>query len=207
MRTIHNGVPCRDFQPKFDDRTTTRAVLGIGSNEFLLVCTARLSREKGIDVLISAMESIARKYPACKCVVIGDGPLRDQLKEEVRSRGLDSHVWLLGFQDDVRPYLAAADAFVLTSFIEGLPYSVLEAMASRLPCVVTDVGGNREAVVDRLTGLVVNPGSVNEVINALEFLLNHPGERSAMAEASQRRAFNEFEIEAKMAEFRNLLLD
>jgi glycosyltransferase involved in cell wall biosynthesis len=206
MRTIHNGVSCEDFEPGPDDRTSTRAALGIAPNEFLLVCTARLSREKGIDILISAMARIVQNHPACKCAVIGDGPLRDQLNQEVKARGLDHHVLLLGFREDVRPYLAAADAFALVSHIEGLPYSVLEAMASGLPCVVTNVGGNREAVIDRSTGFVINPGSVDEAVEAVEYLLSHPQERAKMAQAARHRAFSEFEIEAKMAEFRKVLL-
>lgn len=206
MRTIHNGVACREFALKSGDRASVRAALDVGANDVLLICTARLSREKGIDILISAMERILTRYPFCKCAVVGDGPLGEKLREDIRSRGLDRQVLLLGFQKDVKPYLSAADVFVLVSYIEGLPYSVLEAMASGLPCVVTDVGGNREAVVDRTTGLVIKPGSVDEAVLAIEYLLSHPQERANMAKAAQRRATSEFEIDEKMAEFRKLFL-
>jgi glycosyltransferase involved in cell wall biosynthesis len=207
IRTIQNGISPRLFAAAEGDRTAIRSKLEICSDDFLAVCTARLSVEKGIDVLLSAMREVIKAYPACKCVVIGDGPLRDKLMDQVRSMGLGSHVFLEGFKADVGGYLAAADAFVLASYVEGLPYSVLEAMASGLPCVVTNVGGNGEAVINNVTGLVVNPGSVDELARAIVYLLLHPKERAEMAKASQARVCNEFDIEAKMAEFRNLILN
>jgi glycosyltransferase involved in cell wall biosynthesis len=120
--------------------------------------------------------------------------------------GADGHVFLEGFQADVRPYLSAADAFVLTSHIEGLPFSVLEAMSCGLPCVVTNVGGNAEAVVHGVNGLVINPGSVEEVTRAIIYLRCHPEERARMAHASRLRAQTEFDIEARMADIKRLIL-
>jgi glycosyltransferase involved in cell wall biosynthesis len=111
-----------------------------------------------------------------------------------------------GFQADVRPYLHAADAFVLTSHIEGLPLSVLEAMACGLPCIVTNVGGNAEAVVHNLNGLIVDPGSIEGVVQAIIYLLTHPQKRAQMAQASRSRACEEFDVEAKMAEIKRLIL-
>jgi glycosyltransferase involved in cell wall biosynthesis len=206
MLTIHNGVSPREFAPNQSDGNAIRTNLGIHPDEFVLVCAARLSAEKGIDVLVSAMSQIIQKVPSCKCIIIGEGALKEKLLEQAKSLGLSLHVFFEGFQADVRPYLCAADAFVLTSHIEGLPLSVVEAMACGLPCVVTNVGGSSEAVVHNVNGLVVNPGSVDEVAQAILCLLTHPEERARMAQASRSRACEEFDIEAKMAEIKRLIL-
>jgi glycosyltransferase involved in cell wall biosynthesis len=206
MLTIHNGISPREFAPGRTDRLAIRTKLEIRSDDFVLVCTARLSPEKGIDNLLSAISQIIQKYPSCKCIIIGEGHLREKLLEQVKSLGLSRHVFMEGFQADVRPYLCASDAFVLTSHIEGLPFSVLEAMACGLPCVVTRVAGNAEAVVHNVNGLTVNPGSVDEVVQAVTHLLTHPQERARMAQASRSRVCEEFDIEFKMAEIKRLFL-
>jgi glycosyltransferase involved in cell wall biosynthesis len=206
LLTIHNGISPGEFAPGRSDRKAIRTKLEIPADDFLLVCTARLSSEKGMDILLSAMSQIIQKVPSCKCIIIGEGALKEKLLEQAKSLGLSRHVFFEGFQADVRPYLCAADAFVLTSYIEGLPFSVLEAMACGLPCVVTNVGGNTEAVIHNVTGLVVNAGSVDEVTQAVIYLWTHPEERARMALASRSRAQNEFDIEARMAEIKRLIL-
>jgi glycosyltransferase involved in cell wall biosynthesis len=206
MLTIHNGISPREFAPDQSDGLAIRTKLEIRPDEFVLVCTARLSTEKGIDILLSAMSQIIRKEPSCKCIIVGEGYLKEKLLELVSSLGLSRHVFMEGFHADVRPYLCAADAFVLTSHIEGLPFSVLEAMACGLPCVVTDVGGNAEAVAHNVNGMVVNAGSVPQVVQAILYLLAHPQERARMAHASRSRACKEFDIEDRMSEIKRLIL-
>jgi len=206
LLTIYNGVSSTEFAPDPNDGQAIRAKLGILPDEFVLVCAARLSPEKGIDILLSAMSRIIRKAPSCKCILVGEGHLRETLTERVKSLGLGHHVFMVGFQADVRPYLRAADAFVLTSHIEGLPISVLEAMAIGLPCVVTNVGGNAEAVAHHVNGLVVSPGSVEEVVEAISYLMTHPQERTCMGHASRTRVSEKFEIEAKMTDIKRLIL-
>lgn len=205
-RTIHNGISTRDFDRGAFDRIAIRNGLHVTSDEFLVVCTARLSVEKGLEILFGAMSRIVQELPACKCMVVGEGPLRESLMQQIESLKLGSHVFLEGFQPDVRPYLAAADAFLLTSYIEGLPYSVLEAMASGLPCVVTNVGGNAEAVVHNQTGLIVHPGSIDEVVQAIRYLMFHPQERARMGDAASIRAKSNFDIEERMVEITDLIL-
>jgi glycosyltransferase involved in cell wall biosynthesis len=206
MLTIHNGISSSEFVSSPSDGVAVRKRLGIRPDDFVLVCTARLSAEKGIDILVSAMGRIIQKDQSCKCIVIGEGALREALSAQAKSLGADGHVFLEGFQADVRPYLSAADAFVLTSHIEGLPFSVLEAMSCGLPCVVTRVGGNAEAVAHGANGLVINPGSIEEVVEAITYLRSHPDERARMGHASRSRAQNEFDIEARMADIKRLIL-
>jgi glycosyltransferase involved in cell wall biosynthesis len=205
MRTIYNGVSLSEFAQSKSDGAGIRAKLGIRPDEFMLVCTARLSAQKGIDILLHALARTLHNGVRCKCVIVGDGPLRDRLMEQAREMNLSCHVFFEGFQEDVRPYLHASSAFILTSRTEGLPLSILEAMACGLPSIVTDVGGNAEAVANQVHGLVVPPGSVDAVADAIAFLAAHPDEHARMSRLARARACEAFDIEVRMAEIKRLI--
>lgn len=204
--TIHNGVSLSEFAPPSSDGIAVRNRLELHSDEFVIVCVARLTEQKGIDILLQAVAQVLRDGLSCKCVILGDGPLREQLLEQARGLGLSGHVFFEGFQKDVLPYLQASSAFVLTSHIEGLPLSILEAMACGLPCIVTDVGGNAEAITDHVHGLIVPPTSVDAVANAISYLATHPHERAKMARMARTRVCEAFDIENAMAEIRHVIL-
>jgi glycosyltransferase involved in cell wall biosynthesis len=206
LRTCHNGVSLSEFIPSEINGARIRAKLGLHPDEFLLVCAARLSEQKGIDILLQAMARALRNGVRCKCVIVGDGPLRDQLMEQARAMGLSGHVFFEGFQEDVRPYLQASSAFILTSHMEGLPLSILEAMACGLPSIVTDVGGNAEVITHRVDGLIVPRGSVDAIADAISYLANHPQERAQMARMARTRVCEAFDIENAMAKIRRVIL-
>jgi glycosyltransferase involved in cell wall biosynthesis len=132
--------------------------------------------------------------------------MRDELITQAQALGLSSVVRFEGFQSDVRPYLQSASAFILTSYMEGLPLSVLEAMACGLPCIVTDVGGNAEAVADDVVGFVIPPGSVDEAARAIVFLATHPMERATMSRMARQRVCRSFDIETRMQELIRTIL-
>lgn len=207
MRTIHNGVSLSEFVPSESNGARMRAKLGLRPDEFVLVCAARLSEQKGIDILLEAIACVLRNGISCKCVIVGDGPLREQLLERAREMGLSGQVFFEGFQEDVRPYLQAGSAFVLTSRWEGLPLAILEAMACGLPCIVTDVGGNAEAITHRMEGLVVPPESAEAVADAISYLATHPQERAEMSKQARARTCDAFDIKSTMADIRRVILN
>ena len=204
--TIYNGVSLSRFAPSERDGIAIRTKLGLRPEEFVLVCAARLSEEKGIDILLLAISQLLRRNLSCQCIIVGDGYLRENLLEQVRTLGLSNHVFMQGFQKDVKPYLLAGDTFVLTSHREGLPLAVLEAMACGLPCVVTNVGGNAEAVTHNVNGLVVSDGSVDEVVEAISYLLTHPQERAQMSQRARSKAEG-FDMEARILDIKRIILN
>jgi glycosyltransferase involved in cell wall biosynthesis len=204
--TIHNGVSTSTFVPSKAGGADVRARLGVAPEDFLLVCVARLAEAKGVDILLQAVSRVVRQGISCKCIIIGDGPLKEKLLHQMHSLGLWDYVYFEGFQEDVRPYLQAASAFILTSRLEGLPLSVLEAMACGVPCIVTNVGGSAEAVKDQVVGLVIPPESVEAASDAILYLATHPRERAEMAGRTRETVVRSFDIENRMGELRSVIL-
>jgi glycosyltransferase involved in cell wall biosynthesis len=204
--TIYNGVCLTDFGPSDCDRVALRRKLRIGGQEFLFVSAARLSEQKRVDLLLTAMARLLRSGFQCKCLLVGDGPLKAELVRHAQELSLVDHVIFAGFHHDVRPYLQAADAFVLTSCREGLPLSIVEAMACGLPCVVTDVGGNREAVHHNVNGLVVPSGAVEAIADAMQYLIVHREKCAQMGRLARLRAADTFNMELLMGKIKAILL-
>jgi len=134
---------------------------------FRIGCVSRLSREKGVDVLVEAFARIRRCTPDAELVLIGDGAQRAALEQQAADSGVAGHVQFLGTRDDVPALLATFDAYVLPSRTEGLPMALLEAMAAGLPVVATAVGGVPEVIVDGENGLLTGPEDPGALADAV----------------------------------------
>jgi len=170
-----------------------------------IVCIARLAKEKGIDVLIEAAVLLVKRNFKFKLTIIGDGPLKNEISQKIQDYNLSEYVTLAGQQKDVRPFLNKSDLFVLSSFKEGLPLTILESMASGVPCVVTNVGGNSEVVVDNETGYLVEPGNPEMLAKAISELLIDENKLHFFSLNSILRIKKSFDIEKKMSELINVL--
>lgn len=169
-RAVHipNALGRREILPLAD-----RGSLGLPPGP-LVLALGQLSREKGHADLIDAWSTVHRGRPDATLALLGDGPLRGELEDRVARAGLGSSVLFLGFRHPAQPYLRAADLFVQASRTEGLPNSVLEAMAARRAVVATAVGGVPELVEDGTSGLLVPPGRPEALARALLELLGDP---------------------------------
>jgi glycosyltransferase involved in cell wall biosynthesis len=203
--TVAPGVSTSEFKPCNAVSADVRERLEINHDEFVLVCTAEFTEQKGIELLIHALSRVLRQGIQCKCIMTGDGPLREQHMKKVNSLGLFNYVFFESCRGSAKEYLQAASAFVLPSFWEGLPVALLRAMACGLPCIVTNVGGLPEAVEDKVTGIVVpvGPNSVDAIQEAIEYLATHPCERIEMGKRAREIACQKFELSEKVAELRN----
>jgi glycosyltransferase involved in cell wall biosynthesis len=192
--TILNGVDVSEFAPSESTRSAIRARLGLRADDFVMVATARLSKVKAPEILVRAFAEVIERGHPCKCILVGDGPLREQVQDQVRNLGLSEHAIFVGFQADVKPFLQAADLFVLTSWQEGMSLALLEALACALPCVVTNVGGNAEVISNSQDGFVVEPGEVSKIADAISYLVERPEERRRMAGQAREKAEQTFDI-------------
>lgn len=133
----------------------------------------RISREKGIDCLLAAMKTLSFKQ-RCSLHLIGDGPERQSAEQRVQEWGLEKQVFFHGYVRDIEQYYKMLDVLILPSFTEGTPLVVLEAMTFGLAIIATRVGGIPEILTDGENGIIVNPGSTNELAAAIAYLLDNP---------------------------------
>jgi glycosyltransferase involved in cell wall biosynthesis len=159
----------------------------------LIVSVGRLAAPKDFSTLVRALALLPPG--AAGALVVGDGPDRAELEAEIASLELDERVELAGERHDVPELLARANLFVLSSRSEGLPVSVLEAMAAGLPVVASRVGGIPELVADGETGILVEAGDADELAAAISRLLADPELRRSMGEAGRDRARVSFALE------------
>jgi len=146
---------------------------GIDENESAVLFVGRLSFEKGLDNLIEAFAGVLRHYPKTRLVLVGDGPEKESLAHRLASLNLEKHVIMTGSRpySEVIQWLALSTVFVLPSRFECMSYTLLEAMAIGLPCIASRVGGNADLIEDGKTGLMVEPGDVDGLAQALRRLL------------------------------------
>jgi len=156
------------------DATAKRAArdaLGIGQDAVLLGCVGRLVGLKNHRLLLGQVAPLARDIPALELVLIGDGPLGDELRAHAQALGIAGRVHFAGTRDDVDRLLPALDAFVLPSRTEGLSIALLEACAAGLPVVASAVGGNPEIIEDGRTGLLFPDDDGDALLATLRTLL------------------------------------
>jgi glycosyltransferase involved in cell wall biosynthesis len=159
----------------------------------LIVAVGRLKAPKDFITLVRAFSVLPER--SFEALIVGEGPDRPELEQEIRRLGLAGSVQLAGERSDVPELLARADVFVLSSASEGLPVSVLEAMAAGLPVVASRVGGVPEAVLDGRTGVLVRPGDPDELAAALERLVADTALRRRLGAAGRARAGECFDLE------------
>lgn len=177
---IHNAVDVSSFveRPRADGPPR-------------IISVSRFAFPKDFATLVEALEKIQADYRA---LLVGEGPIRAEVAAALRRPRLASRVQLLGACRDVPDLLGSSDIFVLSSRSEGLPISILEAMAARLPIVATDVGGVAEAVVDGETGLLVPAGNAKALAAALERLIEDVELRRRLGASGRLRARECFDV-------------
>jgi glycosyltransferase involved in cell wall biosynthesis len=200
---IYNGV---DLAPYTAERCSAREQLGIDGKALVMIVVANLVVYKGHADLLDALTRNHGSLPegwVLLCVGRDDGP-GGALKAQAAGCGLDDHVRWLGKRLDVPALLCCADIGILCSHQEGFANAILEGMAAGLPMVVTDVGGNREAVVDGVTGLIVPPSDPDALGEAVLGLAREPARRKSMGEAGRRNAAERFSPDACAARYARL---
>jgi glycosyltransferase involved in cell wall biosynthesis len=176
-----------------------------GAAEVLFV--GRLLHGKGLSLLFEAIATLRRRGLDVVATVVGDGPARADAERDVAAFGLSDHVRFVGStgQDELRAHYARADIFCLPSFAEGIPVVAMEAMAMQLPVVTTHIMGIPELVTDGTEGLLVPPGRVDPLTEALERLVRSPEERRGMGRAARRKVEREYDVARSAKQLRAVL--
>ncbi len=189
VAVIPNAVELRRFAaPAEPVRQAIREQCGISADAPVIGVLARLSEQKGLTYLIAAAPAILAQHPQTHIVLVGDGPLREDLVDQARSLGVEQRVHFVGYRSNTVEFLRAMDLFVLPSLYEGMPLSILEAMGAGLPVVATAVDGTPEAVVDGETGYLVPPADPAALATAVNRMLGDRVLAASMGRNGRARA-------------------
>jgi len=196
---LYNCVPPPEPAERARTRQQVRGELGWAAGTVVFLMPARLSFEKGHDVLLEALARPAAREAPARFYLAGDGPLLERCRAEVRARGLADRVAFWGFRRDLPELYRAADVFVLCSRWESLPLSVREAMAAPLPILATRVGGLAEAVEHGRSGLLVPPEDPAALADAIATLAADAELRTQMAARGRQIAAEKFDYDRWIA--------
>ena len=201
VQHICNGVDTDRFHPAVAAADATREEVVVGS-------VTRFSAIKDplnlIDAFIRLRKRMAARGAAPRLAMIGDGELHQQAIAMLRDAGLAEAAWLPGSRDDIPELLQSMDIFVLGSLREGISNTVLEAMATGLPVIASDTGGNGELIAAGVNGALVPPGDSQALADALDVYLKDPERRRQHGRASRDRAVSRFSLETMVENYRML---
>jgi glycosyltransferase involved in cell wall biosynthesis len=182
---VRNGIDTDRFRPAPDLRRRARASLGL-NDEICVLAVGRLEHQKNAELLIRAFSTARKSCPEAVLLLAGAGAQETILRELTDGLGLSDSVRFLGLRDDVDALMRAADVYANSSRYEGLPIVLLEAAASALPIVATEVGGTPEIVLEGKTGTLVPSENEEKFATALASLMSAPErERLALGERSR----------------------
>ena len=195
IKVIPSGI---DFTPfhEAEHSDYLRRELNFGADDFLVGIVAHLADHKGHKYLIQAAELLKKESPKIKIIIVGEGPLHMELQKQVEQIHVEDMVFFLGFREDIPQILCSLDLFVLSSYLEGMGTSILDAMACKLPVVATRVGGIPEVVIDGETGLLVPPKRPPSLAKAILKLYKDKELAEKMGKEGHRIVHDKFSAES-----------
>jgi glycosyltransferase involved in cell wall biosynthesis len=207
VRVILNGVDVDRFDPDRFDPTSVRRQLGIPPESPVVGTVAVFREQKRLEDWMEAARRLVQRVPNLHFIVVGDGPLRDLVTRSVEQHRLQSVVHLPGLQEDVRPYLAAIDVYMMSSIFEGLPVALLEAMSMGCVPVCTSVGGIPEVVTHGDNGFLAPPKRPEELAELAASLIEDPVRRAVMAAEARRTVEERFSMRRMVSELEAIYLE
>lgn len=196
VAVVPNGVDFREQSRKEADARQLREALRLGVSDFVVLNTARLTRQKAQWTLVEAARILRDQGQPVQFLIVGEGELVDDLRQQVSRHGLDDCVHLLGFRSDVASLLAMADVFALPSIDEGMPMSLLEATAAARPIIATLVGDVGKLIVHEVSGLLVPLEDPDALASAVKRLRYTPQLAHDLARCARDKAFASYSSSA-----------
>lgn len=205
VEVIYNGVDLKSLsKPSAGARESIRAEFGYAATDFVAVLVARLHELKDHQTALRTIDAARHQIPGLRLLLAGDGDQRAAIEQTIRDRGLAQTVTLAGTRKDVADLLAASDVFLMSSISEGIPLTVIEAMAARRPVVSTAVGGLPELVEHGVTGFLAASGDHASLAASLIELYRRPDLRRRMADVAAQRAVEKFSLDGMLHGYRDV---
>ncbi|MEQ8839114.1 MAG: glycosyltransferase, partial [Lacipirellulaceae bacterium] len=203
VHTIYNGVDTQRFAPH--EEAALKETLGIDPTSTVVGILAALRPEKNHELFLHGAAVLLRDFPETQFLVMGDGPRRHDLEQLAFDLGISKSIHFLGSRDDVPQLLNVCDVVSLTSHNEASPVSVLEALASGVPVVASEVGSVRETVVDGETGLLFQAGDQPAYVSAMTKLLQNEALRVYLGENGRKRVMEKWSLDGMTRGYEQLI--
>ncbi len=193
-----NGIDTSFFNPElysFENNQDLKAKLGIEQNDFVFVFVGRLVKDKGINELIAAFSKLQSQHKNIKLLLVGDyetdlDPLSSETLDEITS---NSAIISTGFEYDVRPYFAISNALVFPTYREGFPNVVMQAGAMNLPCIVTDINGCNEIIIEDKNGIIIPVKDESAIFEAMKSFISDSEKLQEMKENARQLIVSRYE--------------
>ncbi|MCB9746954.1 MAG: glycosyltransferase [Candidatus Omnitrophica bacterium] len=206
VKVVYNGIDIQsmraDLQP--NEKAQLRQSLGIKADSFVIGNIGRLVREKDQATLLKAFRKISQRTKNVELLIVGDGPLKSNLLKLAKELDIQGSVKFAGFREDIAQMLQIMDVFVLSSIMEGISLTVLEAMAAGLPVVATKVGGNPEIISEGKTGFLVPLGYPERIESAVKRIMADPRLGRSLGEAGRLRVQENSQLEHMVSVYREI---
>tara|TARA_R110001592_G_scaffold246427_1_gene508239 strand:+ start:63382 stop:64551 length:1170 start_codon:yes stop_codon:yes gene_type:complete len=216
LRQIYNGVDSEKFHPgTLDAKNALRGQITppgfLPDNSIVVGSVGRIAEVKNHKLLVDGVKSLIDNRPELKnnlrLVLVGGGPLSESLQAHIAEQGLSDLVWMAGDRNDIPQLMQLMDIFVLPSLAEGISNTVLEAMATKLPVIATNVGGNPELISEGENGCLVTVGDVEGLATAIGELVDHSDDRTLMGQNGLNRVSSTFNWPKTVNEYLNVYDD
>ncbi|MCM8830195.1 MAG: glycosyltransferase family 4 protein [Candidatus Omnitrophica bacterium] len=200
--SIPTGISEDFFNVKRD--LNAKIKYGLDKTSIVITNVGILRKVKGHKTTLQAVKSVVRHFPNAKFLIVGDGPYRKNLEELTDILGIKQYVIFTGFIDNIPEIYSFADVAILTSWSEGIPQSILQAMAAGVPVVSTEVGGVPEVIKQEKTGLLVKPGDYEALAGCIVRILRNPTFAAALAKNAKEFVKRDYSVECMLDKIEDL---
>lgn len=207
LRVVLNGIDVDRFSPTRFDGPEVRAQIDIPGDAFVVGTVAIFTDQKKLDDWLHAAKRILDRIPETHFLIVGDGPLRSSLEDLASQLNIREKVHFAGLQENIPPYLAAMDVYLMSSRNEGLGLALVEAMSMEVPVVSTNAGGIKNVVEHDVNGLLVRVGDVAGMANKVSDLFRDQQHRSRLVRAARETALQRFSMRRMVSELESLYLE
>lgn len=203
VNVIHNGIDTDLFADRVLKKDLRRE-LGINNDDIVVSIVGRLAKEKGIEIFLDAAKIVLNSKKDVRFLIVGDGPLNGDLKSRAQELDLGDRVIFTGNREDMPQIYSITDILVNSSYIEGLPMTILEAMAAKVPIIATKVGAVPKVILNEHNGILLEPGNAESLAKEICDLIERPDKRKSLAEAAYRDVREKWGVGVMAANYREV---
>jgi len=204
LKVIYNGICLDRFK---NNKSRKKSTINFSNSYPIIGCVSRFDKRKGIEYLIKAIGLLKVKYKDIKLILVGDGPQRSFLSRLVKELNLVDQVVFVGKTFEVEKYLSIFDFFVLPSLQEGLSIAIIEAMASGVPVIASNVGGIPEVITHKYDGILIRSKNENDISEAIIQLNNNKELKNKLISNAYNKISAKFDIRKIVKEFESMYID